>query len=69
MGDKERNTEEKESLMSNERERTLAGIYLIHCQTALSITEFSISGSDPWMCSWNNFSDKSSRYFQDFVVK
>lgn len=45
MGDTERNEEEMESLMSNERDGTLAGIYLIYCHIALSITEFNISGS------------------------
>lgn len=60
MGDTERNEEEMESLMSNERDRTLTGIYLIYCHIALSITEFNISGLYPWMWTWSNFSDKSS---------
>lgn len=31
-----------------------------YCHIALSITEFSFSSSHPWMCTWNNFSEKSS---------
>ena len=60
MHDTERNEEEIESLMSHERDRTLAGIYLIYYHIALSITESNISGSHPWMWTWNNFSDKTS---------
>ena len=55
LGDTERNEEEMESLMSTERDRTLAGIYLIYCHIALSITEFSISGSHPWIEQFFNF--------------
>ena len=37
MGDEERIEEEKQSLLSNERGITLAGIYLIYCQITVYI--------------------------------